>query len=480
MDLNHSELDEDLGLALLEARVSGKGMGLPLILPREVKIVVQGRGEVMVEGVLPDRHTIGDLKRMVLQAMGYSAREIRSLKKGNHLTLRVGCNSFPDRFLVGATGLLSDGEVATVELDNHMIRTLITSRSSHYRTRDDGGSKGPEAMFFNEIHEFEKSFSPNEVQDKQQDSFLMLLNGYRRVCQELMIQAADSVAAGVARMTLSRGMTESSAKFLYTSETLAEELWRQERDTWDLLAVMLECRLEDSLLQGEDEEEKHASLMLHHQLHYLKPTSSDDDVVEALSRHDGRYRLNASICAWLEHIADEEAEVIMGGEGGAPMECTIRRILRERSSSAVLSSSSHHVGGLTSGSKEAAVKTVGPDATIVRRSSTSMSGGAEGKDSLQVCPLSGTDEDDELELMQGVWRLLRAGRWPDAVALCVSRRAFWRAASLSGGHMSWAVDEGGMRLVVKPGGNPRRALCKSVSRSVMPCMFALYLCAFAF
>ncbi len=472
MDLNHSELGEDVGLALLEARVSGKGMGLPLILPREVKIMVQGRGEVKVEGVLPDKHTIGDLKRMVLQEMGYSAREIRSLREGNHLTLRVGCNSFPDRFLVGATGLLSDGEITTVELDSHMIRTLVTSRSSHYRTRDDGGgSKGLEAMFFSEIKKFEKSFSVDEIsQDKQQDSFLMLLNGYRRVCQELMIQAADSVAAGVARMTLSRGMSESSAKLLYTSETLAEELWRQERDTWDLLAVMLECRLEDSLLQGEDEEEKHAALMIHHQLYYLKPTSSDDDVVEALSRHDGRYRLNASICAWLEHIADEDAEVIMGGKGGAPMECTIRRILQERSS--------HRVGGLTSGTKEAAVKYVGPDATIVRSSSTSMSGGAEGKDSLQVCPLSGTDEDDELELMQGVWRLLRAGRWPDAVALCVSRGAFWRAASLSGGHMSWAVDEDGMRLVVKPGGNHRRALCKSFSHA------ALYVCsascAFAF
>eukprot|EP01084_Bolivina_argentea_P195587 335488_1 len=119
MGLNHSELDEDMGLALLEARVSGKGMGLPLIFPREIKIVVQGRGEVTVEGVLPDRHTIGDLKRMGLQAMGYSAREIRSLREGN-LTLSVGGHAFPDRFLVGATGLLSDGEIATLELDDHM------------------------------------------------------------------------------------------------------------------------------------------------------------------------------------------------------------------------------------------------------------------------------------------------------------------------------------------------------------------------
>ncbi len=473
MDLNHSELDEDVGLALLEARVSGKGMGLPLISPRDIRIMVQGRGEVTVEGVLADRHTIGDLKRMGLQAMGYSAREIRSLREGN-LTLSVGGNAFPDRFLVGATGLLSDGEIATLELDDHMSsRTLIKSRSSYYHSRGDGGTHGPEVMFYNEIHEFEKSSPPDEAKDKQ-DSLLMLLNGYRRVCQELTIHAADSVAAGVARMALSRGMTESSAKLLYTSETLAEELWRQERDTWDLLAVLLECHLEDSLLQGEEEKEKHAALMLHHQLHHLKSTSSDDDVVVALSRRDGRYRLNASICSWLERIADENAEVVMGGGEGAPMECTIRRLLRERGSSTV--SSSSHVG-LTSGSKEAAVKTVGPDATIVRSSSTLVSGGAEGKDSLQVCPLSGTDEDDELELMQGVWRLLRAGRWPDAVALCVSRRAFWRAASLSGGHMSWVVDEEGMRLVVKPGGNPRRALCKSAGHDLYVC-FVLHPFAF--
>ncbi len=458
MDLNHSGLDEDVGLALLEARVSGKGMGLPHILPREIKIAVRGRGEVMVEGVLPDRHTIGDLKRMGLQAMGYSAREIRSLREGN-LTLTVGGNPFPDRFLVGATGLLSDGEIAILELDDHMSsRTLIKSRSYH-SSGDSVGTHGPEVMFFNELQEFEKSIPPDEAVDKQ-DSLLMLLNGYRRVCQELAVHAADSVATGVARMTLSRGMTESSAKLLYTSETLAEELWRQERDTWDLLAVLLECHLEDSLLQGEDEKEKHADMILYHQLHHIKPTSSDDDVVEALSRRDGRYRLNASICSWLESVADENAEVVMGGGEGAPMECTIRRLLRERGSFSV--SSSSHLG-LTSSNKEAAVQTVGPDATIMRNGSASVTGSTEGKDSLQVCPLSGTDEDDELELMQGVWHLLRAGRWPDAVALCVSRRAFWRAASLSGGHMSWVVDEGGMRLVVKPGGNPRRALCKSVA-----------------
>jgi hypothetical protein len=388
---------------------------------------------VTIRDVLPERHTVGDLKSLI-------ATELRSIQQQNLgvITLKIGGVEYEDAFNVGSVGVVSNRVALEVSVSSQEAGALSVAY----------GSAGADPTW--EEHQFCANLLNLErsgaIWDESQGgdveeagALLRLLQEYRDVCEEKRSELQLQLRSLVGHSALQHGISEEAAAGLYQREIDTAKFFRQERDTWDLFNIMLQCSIQDASF-AEDARSDPDRWSRSHST--SDPCAADDYVLNALYRRDQEVRLLGAVAEWLEGIAGESVSITeSGGSTRQFMDATLRRFAREGPGPRV-------AGG--------GARSIDPDGSV--------SGSANSASGFHIEALDETDEHDEEELLRGAWLLLRAGRWAEAVQLCVDRRAHWLAASLSGGVMIAEEDEeGNLRLRdAKPGGNPRRSLWREM------------------
>ncbi|CAM9315412.1 unnamed protein product, partial [Chrysoparadoxa australica] len=410
----------------------------------DVRVNVSLPGEqpcvVYVQDILPERLTIRDLKDQVVEKVNQSRGNRPSqLSSSKQLTLYFDGQEFPDDFGVGAAGIVTQG--LTVE-----VRSSTAPDGSALALRGLDMAKPrqrPEELaFFEHLWIFETSGAETDEGERLLD----LLHAYRTTIDS----AKDGLADTLQRRQY--GLTSSMAGAIFQREADLLEDTRQERDTWDLMHLLEHNRQRDIAIM-DDAAKDPSRFSVEHTT--LNPLAGDALVTDALFERSASWRLLEAAKRWLEDGAQEYCEGLKGLDGSAadklPWEVTLARQRRGRAGTG---------GGGISG--------MDPDATFTLVSHGGDADAMQGSDAatvqVRVHALDGRDEKDEADLLRAVWLLLRAGRLPEAVSLCIGQGYHWRAASLAGGAListgeyKQQPDDGGVELAADAAGNARRSL----------------------
>ncbi|OQR94533.1 hypothetical protein ACHHYP_01148 [Achlya hypogyna] len=253
----------------------------------------------------------------------------------------------------------------------------------------------------------EQLYTKLEMVDDPNLLFQQVLTEYIDILQneiEARIKTG-SVATTPVPFSLTHGFTGPNCVVDPTDEL------RNERNTWRLFFELRELSIH---------KKAELSVLAPGELP-VTAASTELDAIAALENRQQLFALQKTVLKWLEAVAAED--VVATKESRHMYGRTLQALQRHRRASVV--------GAMD------------PDGPL-----------REGDSYLDA-----DDVEDDLELLQSVWRLLRAGQAREAADLCIQLGQPWRAASLSGGEISGACegDDGVSRW-----GNPFRMLWKQM------------------
>ncbi len=177
--------------------------------------------------------------------------------------------------------------------------------------------------------------------------------------------------------------------------------YKAERDFWSLLQYLSSADLLHNLREEISKDHLEKSL------NELSIHATIPEYINTAYQTDERLKKGAILTEWLENCASDEI-LSIPRPLNQPWSETWYHVTHQKTSS-----KSQIAGTSTT------IKSLDPDAQIRK----------DGK----VLPLSSNDQIDQERLWKAIWKLIRAGKLPEAQQLAADHQVFWFASALRGG-----------------------------------------------
>jgi len=235
---------------------------------------------------------------------------------------------------------------------------------------------------------------------------LALLDKYTKSCEKYRKELLERVTA--------------RDSWIVSQTQRVAESFKLERNTWSLVSYLLKQELKDREMGDANQA-----------INLVDVNRNITTVVDDLYKSSKDFRKRLCVLEWLESLALEEVQLDEGANFGSEDEVMWEQSLKNLQRGAV---------------KRGQINSLDPDANIQ----------AAGKDGVAMVGLDDEDEKTEVEVLTGVWTLLRSGQLHEAISFCVRRGHHWRAATLRGAEVF--ESERNSSLPYLGGGNPRRGM----------------------
>lgn len=177
--------------------------------------------------------------------------------------------------------------------------------------------------------------------------------------------------------------------------------YKAERDFWSLLQYLSSADLLHNLREELSKDHLEKSL------NELSIHATIPEYINTAYQADERLKKGAILTEWLENCASDEI-LSIPRPLNQPWSETWYHVTHQKASS------KSQISGTTT-----TIKSLDPDAQIRK----------DGK----VLPLSSNDQIDQERLWKAIWKLIRAGKLPEAQQLAADHQVFWFASALRGG-----------------------------------------------
>ncbi|XP_066920444.1 nuclear pore complex protein Nup107-like isoform X1 [Clytia hemisphaerica] len=216
-----------------------------------------------------------------------------------------------------------------------------------------------------------------------------LIDQYEQTCRKNIKQLLEFI-----------NKTDPSRKRMKKAINLLNQLY-QECYTWRLLGSLVHDRLMTESMEEMDEDLDEPT--------YIDTTRSERLIVDKLFKQDASIRHSQIIVDWLEKNMQDKVEDQLQTDN-----------LKFHTESVYWEHTLHELNSFAMGNRDPALSSnlvteIDPDAPVRQKRN-----------------LSSLDQHDEEQLLQCVFRFIRAGKLEEAQKVCCDQGHYWRAASLDG------------------------------------------------
>jgi hypothetical protein len=260
-----------------------------------------------------------------------------------------------------------------------------------------------EELFHNILHSFSKQYGMKVIDNLE--VFSSLPGSYSTYInskyQELKKQYDRQELVNI--MNTNNTFQRSSATSAGSSVSV-EDLnnYRMERDLWSLLQYLSSADLLNNINEEKSKE------ILEKALSELPINSSIPEYINAAYLADERLRKGAILTEWLENAASDEI-VSIPKPSHEPWSDTWYHVQQQKTKKST--------SGVSSLPKET-LKSLDPDSQLTK----------DGR----ILSLSSNDTMDQERLWKAIWKLIRAGKLPEAQQLAAEHHVYWFASMMRG------------------------------------------------